>query len=175
MSVENHFELDLQVSRSLLEALQPGAIEKSMDDLYISVGNFIGGNNEGQTSGTSIIGRHFTKSNKERYEFPPLSPKYAKWKKKKVGNKPILVFSGRWKKLALMNETRKVGGGKFVLRPVHAPSYAKYLEKGTPKMPARPAFTVNREDVEKIVNYARRVVKGWWGKLANVQEMVKVV
>ena len=42
-----------------------------------------------------LIMRHFAFGNNVRYGYPPLTPRYAAWKKKYFGTKPMLVLTGK--------------------------------------------------------------------------------
>jgi len=176
MTVSRELNIELKVSKGLLEFLQGEGVQILVDQIYDAVAKHVVGQNEGEDPRSSVIGRHFTKSNKDRYGFAPLSPKYAAWKRKKVGNKPILILTGAWKKAALMVKVRKRKKGVTVT-PKKPPHYAKYLEHGTPKMPARPAFTANREDRREISRFVQAFVDDKFGKMARawVSDHVSVI
>ena len=169
---KNKFTVDLQISEMLYEALQPQEVQSLIDDLMMDVCRFIYGDYEGMNKKYSVIGRHFISTNQANYGFKPLTPKYAKWKQKKVGNKPILVFSGKWAKEALKCRVRKVGKDKYVIEPINPPKYAKYHEKGEKPQPKRPAFTLNPEDKKAVYKFAQKRAGELFGELAQVGNMV---
>lgn len=169
--------MELEISSALQKALTETAIKAFLDKLMKSVGRFIFGDIEGMSKQYSIIGRHFLQSNAVEYEYEPLTEKYRLWKLKKVGKKPILVLTGAWNKAALQSTVRKRSGRRWEVTPQKPPKYAKYLEKGSDKMPARPAFTVNDRDEQEVMKFAQKVVDDEYGKLARIagQDMKKVV
>jgi len=176
-SVSRQVKVELHVSRSFKAMLEDAGAwqEWCLDFLEAGAKHLVGGH-EGETPSASAIGRHFTRSNKERYGFAPLSPQYAKRKRKLVGNKPILVFSGKWKKAALDAKVLR-RGKQVVLKPRRKPDYADYLEKGTKTMPARPAFTLNAEDRRGLGKFWNRYLKDSTGELASamVGDLERVV
>lgn len=159
----------MTVNRSLLNLMKQDEFERQiMKPVLLAMAKHVVGKNEGETPAASPIGRHFTKSNQARYEFAPLSPKYAAWKKKKVGNKPILVLTGAWKKSAAYQNTIKATGNKVSVKPSNPPAYAKYLEHGTKKMPARPAYTLNEEDRGRLNDYLKKLVHDLVGDMVQI-------
>jgi len=178
-SVGNKFDVEMRVHPALVQAFTKAEIEKQfVKPLYLAIANYIVGRGGGLTPMASPIGRHFTKTNKDRYNFAPLSPKYARWKRRKVGNKPILVLSGAWKKAAVYGSRIKSRGKKgYSIQAHKAPHYAEYLEEGTAKMPARPAFTLNNEDRDVVLKHAKEVAKDLAGDLIDISQgaSVKVV
>lgn len=178
--VSSKFGAEMYMHPALLTQLEPAEIEREfVKPLLKAIAQFIIGRGGGMTPMASPIGRHFTKSNKERYGFAPLKPEYAKWKKKKVGNKPILVLTATWKKAAVFGaQIKSLGKKGYSVRATKAPHYAKYVEYGTKNMPARPAFTLNAEDRKAALEYGQEVAEDLAGDLisfTSTGSMVKVV
>ena len=175
--VSRQVRAELHVSRSFKAMLEESGKWKDWALEFVEAGaNHVVGAHEGENPAASAIGRHFTASNQARYGFAPLSPKYAARKRRLVGNKPILVFSGKWKKAALdAKVTRR--GPTVVLEPKRPPDYAEYLEEGTDKMPARPAFTLNAEDRQDLHRFWGKFLKDSVGELATamVGDLERVV
>lgn len=70
--------------------------------------------------------------------WPALSPRYADWKRRRVGNKPILEFTGRLRR----SLTRRPFGQEFISRDTLTVGtdvpYARYHQRGTGRLPRRP-------------------------------------
>lgn len=160
--ISNKVGVRLDINRELFNALKPENVQKKVKQVLVAAAKHIVGKNVGETAMASPIGRHFTKSNKDRYNFAPLTPAYAKVKKRKVGNKPILVFSGTWKKSAISGTVKATDKGAIVSAN-NPPGYAQYLEEGTGKMSARPAYTLNQEDRDDLDKFIRQVVDDLFG------------
>ena len=85
-------------------------------------------------------------------KYPPLSPKYAAYKKKKKPGAPILVYSGRLRDSVLgpdtpdsilsIGETSLVQGTKV--------PYARYVQEGTSKMPVRKYLFIDDAQAGRI-------------------------
>ena len=174
--VKNKLSIEMKVSQGLLDLQNQGVVKDLVTTILKEVANYLVGRSEGITPMQSPIGRHFNRNNAQNYGFAPLSPEYAAAKKKKYGNKPILVRTGLWKKQALQGSVKKTAKG-VVLKPNNPPPYAKYLEHGTEKMPARPAYTVNAEDEINLQGFIDRVVQDTFAELmsVNINNMKKVV
>lgn len=97
------------------------------------------------------ISRDIFKTTKQNFilkgsgKYPPLSPKYAAFKKKIKPNAPILVFSQDLMKSVTgtgsKNTIRKIGKQSLV-QGTKLP-YAKYVQEGTRKMPFRKFLFIN--------------------------------
>lgn len=156
--------VNLKVSDSLKKFLSDDGLAEFVIELLTAAAEYFSGQSADQKR--SPLYRHFVRTNRKRYEFARLSPKYAKAKRAKVGQKPILVLSGDWKNNALAVTLDQTGRAKISVKPTAQPHYAQYLEKGTAKMPARPAFTMNTEDRIKMNEYLQRIVADKVGELA---------
>ena len=154
--VKKNAHIEMTIEQGLETELGPDGVQRIVSNIYQEAGRFLVGRGSGRANfGLSPIDRHFAKTNEQRYGFAPLSPQYAKWKKKHFGNKPILVRTGAWKQSATNSTVVSTPDGATVA-PSNPPAYAKYLEKGTKKMPARPAFTINEEDENDLDNFLNR-------------------
>jgi hypothetical protein len=67
-----------------------------------------------------LLVNHFKKGNTEKYGYAKNKPSYDSWKKKKYGNLPQLVLSGRLRESALQATVR---GGTIYF---NVPSYGDY-------------------------------------------------
>lgn len=76
--------------------------------------------------------RHFHIGNDVEYHYRPLSRAYANDKLRRVGPKPMLVYSGR-----LARSSWSVSGGRLRF---YVPSYAKYVNE------QRPLFVLSARD-----------------------------
>lgn len=94
---------------------------------------------------STILAGHFTKSNSKIYA--PLSPKYAKAKQKKYGNKPILVATGKTKK-SLLGKAKIMPKGNDVYKVTFPKRtfYSVFLVEQKDRHPTRPT----KEDVQNI-------------------------
>ena len=173
--LKNKFDIEMKVNESVLKALKPTAIANLIEVIYRETGKAIIGkeDNRGHFM-SSPLGRHFAKTNKDRYGFKELTPKYAKWKRRKVGKKPILHLHGVWRESAKSSEITSTSDGAKVA-PQSPPMYAEFLEYGTKKMPARPAYTLNEEDIEYIDNWLNQFTEDFLAEGISVGVMKKVV
>jgi len=93
---------------------------------------------------STIISGHFTKGNSKFY--PPLEPSYEKSKKKRVGKKPMLVFSGQMKKSIVGRAViMPKGRDGFKVTFPNAKSYAKFQEAH-----GRPPTKLQDSDVDEF-------------------------
>lgn len=98
------------------------------------------------------IGKAIQKENRKNFilkgsgKYAPLSPEYAEQKARKVGNLPILVFSGRLRDsvTARMNGDSIFEVGRDSVTVGTKTPYAPFIQRGTRKMPARPFLFVTR-------------------------------
>ena len=174
MSVTKGLSIELKVNSGLAEMLSKNGIDDLQKRVLMAAAMFITGQSRG--SANVPINKHFTRNNVAHYGFAPLKPVYEAWKRRKVGNKPILVFSGKWKKAATQNDITE--RGKLVrIKPKNPPNYAKYLEKGTKKMPARPAYTLNDDDRKNTMRFLDKAIPEIADKWVEAHEgsMVSVV
>ena len=172
---KNKFSLELHVSELLTEALQPQALQKMIDNVMKATGKFIFGGIVGQSKPQSVIGRHFNRNNIKNYNYAPLNPKYAAWKKKHFGNKPILVREGKMKQRALVCKVYKTSKNAWIVKPRKPTFYHKYHEEGGKNLPARPSFTMNKEDEKRVKKYFAKTVKSTFGELAETAVMTQRV
>jgi hypothetical protein len=96
------------------------------------------------------VRKHFTRGNAGRYNYEPLSEKYAAWKKKQVGNKPILVFSGTLRDTS-GNATVEWREPYVVITWRNIPEYGAYHHTGGGNLPRRSPYEPNEQDVANIV------------------------
>jgi len=82
----------------------------------------------------------------------PLSPRYAIQKRRRWGQKPILIASGRMYRGFSFNATRK----NMVIR--NETDYAKYHQFGTSKMPARKWLQLMKSDYNVLRKNAKDYV-----------------
>ena len=85
----------------------------------------------------------------------PLSEKYAKWKAKKYPGKPILVRTERLKRSLSLGGSEPDQVKEF--QPLSATfgtrvPYARYHQRGTKRMPARPVLQPTQRDVDRMVS-----------------------
>ncbi len=112
-------------------------------------------------TGKPFVDAHFTRSNVERYGFPPLSPEYAKWKQRHYGNKPILVRSGDLRKsVDSKAHLISIRGAKVVALFRGLMDYAIYHHEGdgVPKRsPVEPSVGDRELVIEQAKAYLSRV------------------
>lgn len=130
--------------------------------------------------GEPIVRRHFTAGNRSRYEWAPLSPRYAAWKDgvtkqkkedmakaKRVVPKgkglPMLVLSGAMRDAITSGRARvtRVGPGRFVIRWANDPHYTIYHHLGMGHNPKRSPVEPNAEDIQAIWAAANRYLSGF--------------
>jgi len=85
----------------------------------------------------------------------PLSERYAKWKEKKYPGKPILVRTERLKRSLSLGGSEPDQVKDF--QPLSATfgtrvPYARYHQRGTKRMPARPVLQPTQRDVDRMVS-----------------------
>lgn len=106
-----------------------------------------------KTTGVATLNSHFTKGNSAIYA--PLSPAYAKTKLKKVGPKPILVFTGAMKKsLVGKGKIFFIGNGTYKMTFPKAVPYAKFHAEGQrfkTGLPKRHPTEPTKKDRRKFV------------------------
>lgn len=76
--------------------------------------------------------KHFQNTNVVEYRYRPLSRAYATYKLRRVGARPMLVYSGR-----LARSSWSISGGRLRF---YVPSYAKYVNE------QRPLFALSARD-----------------------------
>jgi len=160
--------MQLNISQSLHDFLQPKGIKELVDEIIEATANFVYGNVEGATGNASVIGKHFNINNVINYEYEALNPVYAAWKKKKYGKKPILVRTGAMKKSSLDAKTTRIGPGKFMIEAKDPVTYAKYHEVGNNKLPKRAVWTMNTKDRKETRKFAQQVLNDKVGNLAFI-------
>lgn len=102
------------------------------------------------SSQEAIVAGHFRRGNARRYDFPPLSPKYAARKRKKFGNKPQLVRTGALRATIVgRGQVLRVAGGAIVRWRV--PGYARHLIRQ-----GRHPVAPDAQDRRKVREVARR-------------------
>jgi hypothetical protein len=101
--------------------------------------------------GEKIIVRHFNFGNERSYNYPKLSPEYVKRKRKAVGNKPQLVYSGKLKNKVTSSARGEIISPRQVNLWIRFPNYGYYnLQRGADFI--RP----NKRDWRDIIRYARK-------------------
>lgn len=92
--------------------------------------------------------------------YEELSPPYAAWKASQVGPKPILIFSGDMfdtltnpSSSGFVTITRKLDMTIIFRSP-----YARYHQRGTKKMPARPPMILRRVQGRKYMQAIQEFV-----------------
>jgi hypothetical protein len=123
-----------------------------------------------------IVDNHFTHGGQQQYGFAPLSPTYAREKagqtktlrkgmksagfvvsKAQGGQLPILVRTGSLRSMVSgMKHAVSQSGDAATVTFSGLPDYAEYLDKGTPRMPARSPVRPGPLDLEQINDELRR-------------------
>ena len=110
---------------------------------------------------STILHGHFTSGNKKIYK--PLSPEYLAQKTKKVGKKPILVYSGSMKRrITAGARVYAVGKERFKVTFPRAPHYAKYHAEGSPfkkGLPKRHPTKPTKKDKDRFVRHLKIQMK----------------
>lgn len=86
----------------------------------------------------------------------PLSERYGKWKAKRYPGKPILVATERLRR-SLSLGGQKGGDQVYEASPLSltmgtAVPYARYHQRGTARMAARPILQPTQRDIDRIVS-----------------------
>lgn len=128
----------------ILDLEQMGARGQNMQPALDEVGGYVLG---------QLIPEQFKKQGTPK-RWAPLSPRYAAWKRRRYGNLPILVLTGRMRKgfkiktgprsLSIVNTVKRRGG-----KP-----YWVYHQYGTRHMPRRPVLQLRMKDRQEL----RRIV-----------------
>ena len=144
--------------------------------LKYSGGNFTGKGSKGrvtqEASGT-IINSHFTKSNAGRY--PPLSEAYLIQKIKKVGKRPILVYSGDMKRSIVgKGKVWAMGNNVFKLTFPNVVPYAKHHTGGMGKLKKRHPTALNAKDKAAFQRALKNSLKTAMERLGKAKTTVKV-
>ncbi len=107
-------------------------------------------------TGKPFVDAHFTRSNTERYGFPPLNPEYAKWKARHYGSKPILVRSGSMRKsVDSKAHLVSIKGATVIALFRGLVPYAIYHHEGAGRLPKRSPVQPNNEDREMVIAQAK--------------------
>jgi phage gpG-like protein len=110
------------------------------------------------------IHMYFLRSMTEQFEslgsrggqrWQPLNEKYAKWKAQRFPGKPILVRTERLKRSLSLGGSEPDQVKEFA--PMYAVfgtrvPYARYHQRGTRRMPARPILQPTQRDVDRMVS-----------------------
>ena len=125
-----------------------------------------GSGSKGVTDDETILHEHFTSGNDKIYE--PLSPKYAKWKKAKIGEQPILVFAGKMRD-SLVGKTKIFAkkNGQFILRFPNQIKYAKYHAEVSGKRPIRNPTAITKEDKKRNETNLKLIIKSNYNALTK--------
>jgi phage gpG-like protein len=85
-------------------------------------------------------------------QYPPLSERYAQRKARMKPSAPILVYSGKLKDsiVGVTSDSINIIGDSFLVIGTKLP-YAKYLDEGTSKMPARKRLFLTEKMVKQIM------------------------
>ncbi len=78
-------------------------------------------------------------------------------------NLPILVLTGATRAAVTSRKTTITQEGDVAYCRFHVPDYAKWLQRGTKKMPKRSPVDPNEEDMERVTEFAKRQVKAYIG------------
>lgn len=99
----------------------------------------------------------------QRHPWPPLSEPYATWKQSMVGDKPILVFSGKLKAAATTQSPFHIfKRGALWMETGAALPYAIFHQKsrkidpGTGKLPRRPFYYIDKKRLARVIGIIRR-------------------
>lgn len=102
----------------------------------------------------------------QRHPWPPLSEPYAAWKRSKVGDKPILVFSGKLKAAATETGPSHIfTHGALWMETGAAVDHAIFHQKsreidpGTGKLPRRPFYYIDKKRLARVIGIIRRWVE----------------
>ena len=99
------------------------------------------------------IPRHFTFEGQKDAGYKPLTPAYAKQKRKRYGIKPILVASGKLKR-QVTSGFRVIRKGMSVLLKVKYPRYGSYQRKE-----GRDFLKMTPRDKRYVIHMLRRKYK----------------
>jgi len=111
----------------------------------------------------ATLGQFRTEGQRGGDRWKPLSNAYRKWKEVKYPGQPILVLTGRLRRSLTATgseESIRVREPESLTLGTSTP-YARYHQRGTRKMAARPPLVLLKNDYGKIVSrmfrYAERV------------------
>ena len=105
--------------------------------------------NKAVTGKQAIMNSHFAKTNQRIYA--ALSEKYAEQKRARVGNKPILVFSGALQKSLIRRaKIKKVSSDTYLMSFPDAVPYAKRHATGGKHLPVRHPTALTAEDKKRF-------------------------
>jgi hypothetical protein len=91
-------------------------------------------------------------------KWPPLSPKYKRYKERVRPGAPLLVFNGTMK-AGFGYDVR--GRGDLFIR--NTQEYARYHQTGTRKMPARKWLQLTEDDYTVLRRYTQKYMMGYFG------------
>lgn len=87
--------------------------------------------------------------------WPPLSERYAEWKYNHFGSLPLLVLTGEMRHQFTSPSGAAITRGPQSLRiNFTSPSYAKFHQTGTSRMPARPPVILGPQQREALSDAA---------------------
>lgn len=114
--------------------------------------------------GAHLVKNHIPRQFRRR-GFPrrwaPLSPSYAAWKRRKYGNLPLLVLTGRMKAGFRHEATKRTVRIINRVRAGQKSGLPRYLyhQYGTEKMPARPAVQLRRKERALLSQLVERYLR----------------
>lgn len=149
-------------------------LKEAVELITVEAAKFIVGQRAEAPDRRSPLGRHFVRTNRIRYDWPELSPKYAAFKRRKFGkNLPIMVRVGTLRDAALGTATRITltpGGAAIDLT---VPDYGPYHIDGGKTLPRRDWSEPNDEDVTNTAEFMDKLAQEFFDDLA-VEPMTPV-
>lgn len=109
--------------------------------------------------GKKILKRHFDFDNRTKYNMPPLTIKYDKQKRKKWGNKPMMVASGSAKRRILATARALKLSPKRVNLIIKAPPYMLHHLNGSGPLPVRNWLYPNKRDMRDLIRFAKTRIR----------------
>jgi hypothetical protein len=92
---------------------------------------------------------HFKKTNAARYGYAPLSERYAQWKRGRVGDKPILVFTGTLRETS-NNGAVTYANGVITITWTNIPEYGSYHHHGGGNLPRRSPYEPDEKNIARM-------------------------
>lgn len=149
-------------------------LKEAVGLITIEAAKFIVGQRVEAPDRRSPLGRHFVRTNRKRYDWPELSPKYAAFKRRKFGkNLPIMVRTGALRDAALGTATKITATPGGVAIDLTIPDYGVYHIEGGEKLPQRDWSEPNDEDVTNTAEFMDKLAQEFFDDLA-VEPMTPV-
>ena len=142
-------------------------LKEIVEAITIEGAKFIVGQRSEAPDKRSPLGRHFVRTNRRRYDWPELSPKYAAFKRRKFGkNLPIMVRTGDLRDAVLGDDTKiTVTPGGAVIE-LTVPDHGVHHITGGPKLPRRDWTEPNDEDVQNVADFMDKLAQAHFDDLA---------